>query len=97
MRTEALDDTIARKAISYILGMKDTFLKKDSSEGRQYSVKRGEAIWDNKKTDELLLFRDLARGIRLDARSEAAVRQPVFNITSLDEKVKSKYLGQITK
>ena len=38
--TEALDDAVARKAISYVLGMEDTFLKKDSSAGRQYSIQQ---------------------------------------------------------
>ena len=47
----------------------------------------------NKKTGELLPFRDLTRGLRLDEKtSVAAVRQSINNIASLDPNVKTELL-----
>ena len=40
MRTGSLNEAQTKKALNYILGMEDTFLKKDNLAGRQYSLKR---------------------------------------------------------
>ena len=40
MRTGSLNEAQTKKALNYILGMEDTFLKKDNLAGRQYSMKR---------------------------------------------------------
>jgi len=89
--TEALDDAVARKAISYVLGMKDTFLKKDDSAGRQYSMKkRAEAVYPDEveAIKEMSQAASASRGQRQQFRDLSNVTDQeaddIFDATGVD-------------